>query len=134
MERNNHRGLPSTIVLGVLLTIALCFAIPLCSMNLKEALKEYALSLQETELENMGEMVLVFSLAAGIGALAIALVSYVFAIVPSVIAGISLIFSLRNRKCENATIRTFNLIYDFVFSAILLLGISKIILFVSGIG
>lgn len=127
-------GLISTVVLGVFLCIALFFAYMLLSLNLKEGLTTYAASLGETNTEGMGEMMLVIVALGGLGALALILISYAFAVIPTLISGICLIFSINNRKRDSAAIRGINLFYDIAFSLILLFGIIKIFLFSTGIG
>ncbi len=131
---NQRSGIVSTVVLGVFLLIALFFARMLLTMNLREGLTEYIASLGETNAEGMGEMMLVMIAVGGLGALALILIAYAFAIIPSLISGICLIFSIGNRKRKNAVIRGVNLFYDIAFISILFLGILKIIFFSLGIG
>lgn len=127
-------GLISTVVLGVFLCIALFFAYMLLSLNLKEGLATYAASLGETNTEGMGEMMLVIVALGGLGALALILIAYAFAVIPMLISGICLIFSIGNRKRESSAVRGINLFYDVAFFAILLFGIVKIFLFSTGLG
>ena len=130
------KGLVSTISLGVCLLIALFLADLLFSVNLSEGWEDYGQSLQgmSGNFESAGEIGLVLVLVAAMGALAIAIISYLIAFLTFLSSSIPLIFSIKNYKAENKAIKIINIVYSILFSAISLFAQIKIVTFLLGIG
>ena len=136
MSQKKLKGLTSTIVLGILLIVALFFAKLLFSVNLSEGWGDYGQSLQgmSSDFENAGEIGLVLVLVAAMGALAIAIISYLIAFLTFLSSSIPLIFSIKNYRLENKLLKVVNVVYSALFSAISLFAQIKVILFFTGIG
>ena len=130
-------GLPSTIVAGIFLTIAVAFTILLLFMNLKIAVDEYVASVQESaneNSENAGEMIIVATLFAGFGLLAIYILFYAVVFIPFIIAHFCLIPVIKNlKRADNKTIRTINFVYLGLIASIHCFLIVKFVLFAAGI-
>ena len=135
-SKKKIKGLVSTIILGVCLLIALFLADLLFSVNLSEGWEDYGQSLQgmSGNFENAGEIGLVLVLVAAMGALAIAIISYLIALLTLLSSSIPLIFSIKNYRLENKPIKIINIVYSVLFSAISLFAQIKIVTFVLGIG
>ena len=130
-------GLTSTIVVGIFIAIALYFAILSLTMNLQVAIQEYFASASESSSEeaNQGEMIIVYSLIAGIGVLAILIVHYFVVLAPFIIS-LSCVYSvIKNvRFSDNKVIRIINIVYLGLLGAIVTICTVKFILYVSCIG
>ena len=135
-SKKKIKGLVSTIILGVCLLIALFLADLLFSVNLSEGWEDYGQSLQgmSGNFESAGEIGLVLVLVAAMGALAIAIISYLIALLTFLSSSIPLIFSIKNYRLENKPIKIINILYSVLFSAISLFAQIKIVTFVLGIG
>ena len=130
-------GLTSTIVVGIFIAIALYFAILSLTMNLQVAIQEYFASASESSSEeaNQGEMIIVYSLIAGIGVLAILIVHYFVVLAPFIIS-LSCVYSvIKNvRFSDNKVIRIINFVYLGLLGVIVTICTVKFILYVSCIG
>jgi hypothetical protein len=135
-SKKKIKGLVSTIILGVCLLIALFFASRLLSVDLQEALKQMSQSASNSagNLENAGEMELVYLLAAGIGVLAVTIAAYIIAIMTLTSCAVPLIFSIRNIGAESKAIKIINIVYTVLFSSGVLLSLTKMLLFYLGVG
>ena len=135
-SKKKIKGLVSTIILGVCLLLALFLADLLFSVNLSEGWEDYGQSLQQMsgDFENAGEIGLVLVLVAAMGAIAIAIISYLIALLTFLSSSIPLIFSIKNYKAENKAIKIINIVYSILFSAISLFAQIKIVTFLLGIG
>ena len=124
-------GITSTVVLGIFLVICVFFIIRLVPVNLAEQLKTYSEQSAESgpDTEEMGEMIIVYSLVLGIGALSIIIGAHFIAAVPLVISAICLPFALNNRRSDSKAIKVINIGYAVVFSAVVVTSVVKIILF-----
>ena len=131
-------GLPSTIVAGIFLTIAVAFTILLLFMNLKIAVDEYVASVQESaneNSENAGEMIIVATLFAGFGLLAIYILFYAVVFIPFIIAHFCLIPVIKNLKhTDNQVIKIINFVYLGLIITIAVICILKFILFATQVG
>ena len=130
-------GLPSTIVAGIFITISLFFVIISLTMNLKVAIEQYTASVQETaneNSENAGEMIIVASLVAGIGLLAILIVYYGVIAIPFITVSFCLIPVIKNLKRADVTaIRVINYVYLGLIAASHIICITKFILYAIGV-
>ena len=130
-------GLTSTIVVGIFIAIALYFAILSLTMNLQAAIQEYFASASEASSEetNQGEMIIVYSLIAGIGVLAILIVHYFVIIAPFIISA-SCVYSVTKniRFSDNKVIRIINFVYLGLLGVIVTICTVKFILYVACIG
>ena len=130
-------GLPSTIVAGIFIAIALFFAISLIWLNLKEAIESYMQSAQESASENeenVGEMIIVTALVAGIGVLAILIFHYGMVLIPLMITSFCLIPVIKNlKRADNKTIRIINFVYLGLIASIHCFLIVKFVLFAAGV-
>ena len=130
-------GLASTIVVGIFIVIALYFAILSLTMNLQVAIQEYFASASEASSEeaNQGEMIIVYSLIAGIGVLAILIVHYFVIIAPFIIS-LSCVYSVTKniRFSDNKVIRIINFVYLGLLGVIVTICTVKFILYVACIG
>lgn len=124
-------GITSTVILGIFLVICVFFIIRLVPVNLAEQLKTYSEQSAESgpDTEEMGEMIIVYSLVLGIGALSIIIGAHFIAAVPLVISAICLPFALNNRRSDSKAIKVINIGYAVVFSAVVVTSVVKIILF-----
>lgn len=129
----SKKGLASSIVISVFLTISIILLVYLIPFNMKEEMEAYQASLQEQVDEN-GEVILVIGLVAAIGALGIMLAGYTPAIIILINSSISLILSIKNRKAEAKWIRILNYVFDGVLSTFIIIAILKIVLFRTGLG
>ena len=130
-------GLPSTIVAGIFLSIALIFAILLLTMNLQAALKELAEATQESvnSNENQAGAAIGMSFAVMFGALVLFIVYYGVVIIPFIIVNIMLIFVIKNLKhADVKAIRIINFVYLGLIIAINVICIIKFILFITNVG
>ena len=130
-------GLPSTIVAGIFLSFAILFVILLLTMNLKVAVDEYIASVQDSaneNSENAGEMIIVVTLFAGFGLLAIYILYYAMVFVPFIIASICFIPAMKNvRRTDNKVIKIINFVYLGLVATIVTISIIKFILFATGV-
>ena len=130
-------GLTSTIVVGIFIAIALYFAILSLTMNLQAAIQEYFASASEasSEVESQGEMIIVYTLFASIGVLAILIVHYFVVLAPFIIS-LSCIYSvIKNvRFSDNKVIRIINFVYLGLLGVIVTICTVKFILYVACIG
>ena len=132
MKKQRPAGLPSTVVIGILLLISLLFLVPLLSLNVHDAIN--GLGSSTPIPEDAGEMGMVYLLAAGIGVVAILLAAAILALATALTAAIPLCFAIRNLRAEHRGIRGVNVGYVAALSAILLLLLSKLLLILLGIG
>ena len=127
-------GLTSTIVVGIFIAIALYFAILSLTMNLQVAIQEYFASASESSSEeaNQGEMIIVYSLIAGIGVLAILIVHYFVIIAPFIIS-LSCVYSVTKniRFSDNKVIRIINFVYLGLLGVVVTICTVKFILYVA---
>ena len=130
-------GLTSTIVVGIFIAIALYFAVLSLTMNLQAAIQEYFASASEasSEVESQGEMIIVYTLFASIGVLAILIVHYFVILAPFVIS-VSCVYSvIKNvRFSDNRVIRIINFVYLGLLGVIVTICTVKFILYVACIG
>ena len=140
MDNKNDKkinGLTSTIVVGIFIAIALYFAVLSLTMNLQAAIQEYFASASEasSEVESQGEMIIVYSLIAGIGVLAILIVHYFVVLAPFIIS-LSCVYSVTKniRFSDNKVIRIINFVYLGLLGVIVTICTVKFILYVACIG
>ena len=126
--------LKSTIIIGIILVISIIFVVWLIPFNLKTAIEIYKESVQNSNTDVEGEMVIAVNLFASIGLLAIILSAYIPVVLCILNSGVSLIFSLKNRMSVNKTIRIINYVYDALLISIFVFSITKLILFIAHIG
>ena len=126
--------LKSTIIIGIILVISIIFVVWLIPFNLKTAIEIYKESVQNSNTNVEGEMVIAVNLFASIGLLAIILSAYIPVVLCILNSGVSLIFSLKNRMSVNKTIRIINYVYDALLISIFVFSITKLILFIAHIG
>ena len=132
------KGLPSTIVAGIFLTIAVAFAILLLFMNLKAAEEAYMASVQEGAAENNdnpGGQAIAVGVAGMFGLLFIIILYYGVVVIPFVISHIMLIPVIKNLKhTDNQVIRIINFVYLGLIVTIAIICILKFILFATQVG
>lgn len=132
------KGLPSTIVAGIFLTIAVAFAILLLFMNLKAAEEAYMASVQEGAAENNdnpGGQAIAVGVAGMFGLLFIIILYYGVVVVPFVISHIMLIPVIKNLKhTDNQVIKIINFVYLGLIVTIAIICILKFILFATQVG
>lgn len=132
------KGLPSTIVAGIFLTIAVAFAILLLFMNLKAAEEAYMASVQEGAAENNdnpGGQAIAVGVAGMFGLLFIIILYYGVVVVPFVISHIMLIPVIKNLKhTDNQVIKIVNFVYLGLIVTIAIICILKFILFATQVG
>ena len=126
--------LKSTIIIGIILVISIIFVVWLIPFNLKTAIEIYKESVQNSNTDVEGEMVIAVNLFASIGLLTIILSAYIPVVLCILNSGVSLIFSLKNRMSVNKTIRIINYVYDALLISIFVFSITKLILFIAHIG
>lgn len=126
--------LKSTIIIGIILVISIIFVVWLIPFNLKTAIEIYKESVQNSNTNVEGEMVIAVNLFASIGLLTIILSAYIPVVLCILNSGVSLIFSLKNRMSVNKTIRIINYVYDALLISIFVFSITKLILFIAHIG
>ena len=125
-----------TIATGIFISIAVLLTILSLTMNLKVAVEQYIASIQEStsESEHGGEMVLVATLVASIGLVALFIFYYGMLVVPHVIAAFCLIPVVKTlRNPDNKAIRIINFIYLGLIGIIIITTIIKFILYVAGV-
>ena len=132
------KGLPSTIVAGIFLTIAVAFAILLLFMNLKAAEEAYMASVQEGAAENNdnpGGQAIAVGVAGMFGLLFIIILYYGVVVIPFVISHIMLIPFIKNLKhTDNQVIKIINFVYLGLIVTIAIICILKFILFATQVG
>lgn len=126
--------LKSTIIIGIILVISIIFVVWLIPFNLKTAIEIYKESVQNSNTNVEGEMVIAVNLFASIGLLTIILSAYIPVVLCILNSGVSLIFSLKNRMSVNKTIRIINYVYDALLISVFVFSITKLILFIAHIG
>ena len=112
--------IPSTIVIGIILLVALFFGITLSPITWT-MVKE-----MESSGSVTGDIVAAFVVALGV------VLSIVVYAAITVAAGVCLIFALKNRHSTLKPVRIINYVYDGIIAALLILSIVKFIMF--GIG
>lgn len=130
-------GLTSTIVVGIFIAIALYFAILSLTMNLQVAIQEYFASASEASSEetNQGEMIIVYTLFASIGVLAILIIHYFVVLAPFIISASCVYSVIKNvRFSNNKVIRIINFVYLGLLGVIVTICTVKFILYVACIG
>ena len=132
------KGLPSTIVAGIFITIAVALAILLLFMNLKAAEESYMASVQEGASENNdnpGGQAIAVGTAGMFGLLFILLLYYGVVAVTFLISHIMLIPVIKNLKhTDNQVIKIINFVYLGLIVTIALICILKFILFATQVG
>lgn len=116
--------LPSTIVIGILLGLALLLLSIAYLINVQEVIREQNANQDSTLGEGIGVALIVVMLIIAI---------FVTSISSFLIAGISLPFSIRNRKATITPIRVFSFVYDGVSGVIILFAILRIVLLYLGV-
>ena len=116
--------LPSTIVIGILLGVALLLLSTAYLINVQEVIREQNANQDSTLGEGIGVALIVVMLI---------IVVFVTSIASFLIAGISLPFSIRNRKATITPIRVLSFVYDGVSGVIILFAILRIVLLYLGV-
>ena len=116
--------LPSTIVIGILLGVALLLLSIAYLINVQEVIREQNANQDSTLGEGIGVALIVVMLI---------IVVFVTSISSFLIAGISLPFSIRNRKATITPIRVLSFVYDGVSGVIILFAILRIVLLYLGV-
>ena len=116
--------LPSTIVIGILLGLALLLLSIAYLINVQEVIREQNANQDSTLGEGIGVALIVVMLVIAI---------FVTSISSFLIAGISLPFSIRNRKATITPIRVLSFVYDGVSGVIILFAILRIVLLYLGV-
>lgn len=111
--------LPSTIVIGILLGVALLLLSIAYLINVQEVIREQNANQDSTLGEGIGVALIVVVLIIAI---------FVTSISSFLIAGISLPFSIKNRKATITPIRVLSFVYDGVSGVIILFAILRIVL------
>ena len=127
-------GIVSTVILTFLLILSILLVISMIPASISQSIEDYTGAFEDSEIEseNVGEMGMVFLLVAGLGLLAIIVITYLQAIIPAVISIFGLIFSLKNRNRDSSLIRFLNKAYALIFTSIILISIIKIVMFAIG--
>lgn len=118
----DKKRIPSTIILGIALIIALIFTGLILSISWA-ALQAEA---QDQE-EVAGSIALVF-----VGAIGIALI-ILFAGAVNILSGVCLIFTIKNRQSTLKPIRIISYVMDGLFGFVILATLVKIILLIVGV-
>ena len=116
--------LPSTIVIGILLGVALLLLSIAYLINVQEVIREQNANQDSTLGEGIGVALIVVMLV---------IVVFVTSISSFLIAGISLPFSIKNRKATITPIRVLSFVYDGVGGVIILFAILRIVLLYLGV-
>ena len=116
--------LPSTIVIGILLGVALLLLSIAYLINVQEVIREQNANQDSTLGEGIGVALIVVMLI---------IVVFVTSISSFLIAGISLPFSIKNRKATITPIRVLSFVYDGVSGVIILFAILRIVLLYLGV-
>ena len=116
--------LPSTIVIGILLGVALLLLSIAYLINVQEVIREQNANQDSTLGEGIGVALIVVVLIIAI---------FVTSISSFLIAGISLPFSIKNRKATITPIRVLSFVYDGVSGVIILFAILRIVLLYLGV-
>ena len=116
--------LPSTIVIGILLGVALLLLSLAYLINVQEVIIEQNANQDSTLGEGIGVALIVVMLIIAI---------FMTSISSFLIAGISLPFSIRNRKATITPIRVLSFVYDGVSGVIILFAILRIVLLYLGV-
>ena len=132
------KGLPSTIVAGIFISIAVAFAILLLFMNLKEAEEAFMASVEEGASENNdnpGGQAIAVGVAGMFGLMFIVIAYYAVVIIPFVISHIMLIPVIKNLKhTDNQVIKIINFVYLGLIVTVAIICILKLILFTTQVG
>ena len=131
------KGLPSTIVAGIFLTIAVGLAILLFFMNLTETEQAYMESVKEgaNSEENPAGAAVAVGVAGMFGLMFIIILYYGVVVVTFFISHIMLIPVIKNLKhTDNKVIRIINFVYLGIIVTIAIICIIKFILFVTQVG
>ena len=131
------KGLPSTIVAGIFISISLIFAIILLCMNLKGAEEAYMEAVQEStdSSEDPAAAAIAAGFAGMFGLMFIIVGHYLMVIIPFVISHFMLIPVIKNLKhTDNKAIKIINFVYLGLIVAIVLVCLIKFILFVTHVG
>lgn len=126
---NKNKCIFSTVIIGILLIISIYFTIVLIPIDIGRMLHGMAESSQEAG-SSSGTVAVAFA-GAIVGAVAVVLLHGI-AISLVVVSGISLIFTIKNRRSYLKPIRIINYIYDGLLGSIIVIAIIKIILFRCG--
>ena len=128
-----NKGLASSIVISIFLTIMLLMVLFLATNSFHETVESFTESASEQTEENPGAgIALVFvALFAGMAIILLFLIPMVFILVAS---SILLPISIRNRKSDTKWIRILSYVFDGLLASCILFDIFKFILIRIGIG
>ena len=127
----------STIVMGLFLLIVLLITIfQLIPFNLKQEMANYLETMQNSNVdqEQVGELIIIFSLVGGIGLLAIYIYAFSLVILTLVPSVIILVVSKDNLLVTEGIIKKINFGYVVISALIVVICIVKNILFIFKIG
>jgi len=130
---NNKKGLASSIVISVFLTIILVTILILATSSFKEAMDNFIASSQEQNEGDAGAQIATGFAAIFVG-FAIIMAFFIpmaFILVTSIIL---LPISIRNRKVETKWIRILSYVFDGFLGFSILFVIAKFILIRAGLG
>ncbi len=116
--------LPSTIVIGILLSIALTLLDIAYFIDIQDIIKQHNSSPDSSLGEGIGAAVIVTLMV---------IVLFILCVSSFLISSITLPFSISNRKASLKAIRIINIIYDILSGVIILLSILRIILLYVGV-
>ena len=116
--------LPSTIVIGILLSIALTLLDIAYFIDIQDIIKQHNSSPDSSLGEGIGAAVIVTLMV---------IVLFILCVSSFLISSITLPFSISNRKANLKAIRIINIIYDILSGVIILLSILRIILLYVGV-
>ena len=128
-----NKGLASSIVISIFLTIILLMVLFLATNSFHETVESFTESASEQTEDNPGVgIALVFvALFAGVAIILLFLIPMVFILVSS---SILLPISIRNRKSDAKWIRILSYVFDGLLASCILFDIFKFILIRIGIG
>ena len=116
--------LPSTIVIGILLGVALTLLDIAYFIDIQDIIKQHNSSPDSSLGEGIGAAVIVTLMV---------IVLFILCVSSFLISSITLPFSICNRKASLKAIRIINIIYDILSGVIILLSILRIILLYLGV-
>ena len=127
----------STIVLGIFLVLALLITIfQLIPFNLKNEIREYFESMQNSNInqEQVGELIIILSLVSGIGLLALYLYAFGLVILTLIPSLIILFVARDNLRVTDGVIKKINFVYVILSGLIIVTCLVKNILFILKVG
>ena len=128
-----NKGLTSSIVISIFLTIMLLMVLFLATNSFKEALDDFTQSTQEQTQDNPGAgIAIVFVvLAAGLALVMLFIIPMAFILVAS---SILLPISIKNRKSDTKWIKILSYVFDGLLAGCIVFDVIKFILIRIGIG